>query len=217
MKKFPHDFEKLPTKLPLLAVQGAVLLPLLQLPIPIHELSHLEMIFEMLRTHQIIGMVQPVSTDRLIDVASPIFKTGCAGKIVDLHEVEENQYLLTLKGICRFKIIKESNHECGYRQALVSYNDYPMDYVEDSDFAFDRVRFLKVLEQYFKVVDISPNWEEIDKTSNQKLISALTIVCPLEAREKQALLEASTPQEQSRVMMTLLELAGREGGSQTCH
>ena len=218
MKKFLHDHQNLPTELPLLAVQGAVLLPRSQLPIPINELIHLEMVFDMLRTHQMIGIVQPVSAHNITDDdASPVFKTGCVGKILDLHEIEDSQFVVTLKGICRFKIIEESTSQDGYRQALVNYDDYPLDCVEDSDFSFDRPRFLKALEQYFRVVDINPNWQEIDKTSIQKLIAALTIVCPLEAREKQALLEASTPKEQSQLMMTLIELAGREGTSATCH
>lgn len=217
MKKFLHDWQNLPLELPLLAVQGAVLLPRSQLPLPLNDLNHLEMIFDMLKAHQMVGIVQPMPTQDTIDEISPIFKTGCVGKIIDLQETENSQFIITLKGIRRFKVIEELEYKDGCRHALVNYDDYPLDGVEDSDFSFDRARFLKALEQYFRIVDINPNWHEIDRISNQKLIAALTIVCPLEPREKQALLEAATPKEQSQLMMTLLELAGREGASATCH
>lgn len=212
-----QGFENFPRELPLLAVQGAVLLPRSQLPLPVYDLDHLQMLIESLKTHKMIGVVQPFSNPDKTDEISPIFKTGCLGKVVDLHEVEEQSFIVTLKGVCRFKVIEEIFDHEGYRRANVCYDDYLLDCVEDSDFAFDRSRLLKALEQYFKIVDITPNWQEISKTSNEKLIAALTMVCPLEAREKQALLEAPTPQEQSQLMTAFIELASHETVSTTCH
>jgi Lon protease-like protein len=211
------EYQNLPTKLSLMAVQGAILLPRSQLPIPVNDLDHLVMAIESLRTHQLIGVVQPISVEDITAETSPIFKTGCAGKILDLNEIDEGRFLITLKGICRFKIIEEFKTKEVYREALVSYEDYTLDCVEDNDFSFDRPRLLKALENYFRVVDITPNWQEIAKTSNEKLIAALTMVCPLEAREKQAVLEAPTPKEQSQLITTMIELATQEGISSTCH
>jgi Lon protease-like protein len=137
--------QNLPDHLSLMAVQGAILLPRSQLPIPIHDLDHLMMAIEALRTHQIIGVVQPISVEDITAEISPIFKTGCAGKILDLNEIEEGRFLLTLKGVCRFKIIEEFKTKEAYREALVSYEDYALDCVEDNDFSFDRPRLLKAL------------------------------------------------------------------------
>lgn len=211
------EYKSLPTHLSLIAVQGAILLPRSQLPIPIRDLDHLIISLEALRTHQIIGIVQSITNQEANLEDSPIFKTGCAGKILDLNEVEEGHFLITLKGICRFKIIEELQTKDVHREALVSYEDFALDCVEDNDFSFDRPRLLKALEQYFKVVDITPNWQEISKTSNEKLIAALTMVCPLEAREKQAVLEAPTPKEQSQLITTMIELASQGSISSTCH
>lgn len=216
-KSLTFSCQSLPERLSLMAVQGAILLPRAQLPIPINDLDHLMMAIEALRTHKMIGVVQPISVADITVETYPIFKTGCAGQILDLNEIEEGRFLLTLKGICRFKIIEEFKTKESSREALVNYEDYALDCVEDNDFSFDRPRLLKALEQYFRVVDITPNWQEIAKTSNEKLIAALTMVCPLEAREKQAVLEAPTPKEQSQLMTTLIELAGQDGVSSTCH
>ena len=54
---------------------------------------------------------------------------------------------------------------------------------------------------------------------NEKLITALAMVCPLEAREKQALLETPTLKEQSQMFITLIEMAALEktDHSISCH
>ncbi len=217
MKDLDFDLYDLPSTLPLLAVQGAVLLPRTQLPIPIYDLDHLIMVFDVLKEHQMIGVVQP-----RIDKVSPqdyvaTFKTGCAGKVVDFNEVEEGRFLVTLKGVCRFEITEEITHKSGYRQARVSYSRYNLDCVEDIDFSCDRPRLLKALRDYFKLVNMTPNWQEIDQISNDKLITALAMVCPLEAREKQAFLETPHPKDQSQLITTFFELATLDGVSPTCH
>ncbi len=217
MKNFCQDPQDLPTTLPLLALQGAVLLPRTQLPIPIDDMDHLIMIFDILKSHQMVGVIQPILQKSLLNDDLPIFKTGCAGKIIDINEVEEGRFVVTLKGICRFEIVEELTHQGGYRQAKVNYSRYGIDCVEDSDFSCDRPRLLKALKHYFKLVNMTPNWQEIDQISNERLITALAMVCPLEAREKQALLETPSPKDQSQLITTLFELATLEGTSTTCH
>ena len=57
------------------------------------------------------------------------------------------------------------------------------------------------------MIDLSPNWDEIQRISNEKLITALTMVCPFQPNEKQAILEVPSLQEQSRLVQALLEHA----------
>ena len=68
-------------------------------------------------------------------------------------------------------------------------------------------------------MDITPNWQEIDKTSNEKLITALAMVCPFEASEKQAILESPTLKEQSQIITTMIEMASLENPEKptVCH
>jgi Lon protease-like protein len=209
----------LPISLPLLPLHGAVLLPRSQLPIPIFEIDYLTMVAESLKTHHIIGVVQPIVKDISIEENIPLFRSGCAGKITDINEIEDGRLLVTLAGLCRFDIVQELPTENGQRKATVSYDRYIQDLVEEVDFSFDRPRLLKALETYFRSVDITPNWQEIGQTSNEKLITALAMVCPLEAREKQALLETPTLKEQSQMFITLIEMAALEKADHSiaCH
>jgi len=212
-----EEAEDLPTELPLLAVHGAVLLPMAQLPIPVGDFSNVDTMAEILKNSQFLGVVQTMPGADEDDEHMPVYKTGCVGKINDIQEIDEGQFVVIIKGVGRFKILEESFSPKGYRQIKVSYSEYPMDYIEESDFSFDRKRFIEALEKYFKIFEIKPNWAEINNTSNQRLINALTIACPLEATEKQALLEASSPKEQSEIMLSLIEIASRAGHTSVWH
>jgi Lon protease-like protein len=210
---------KLPTLIPLLPLHGAVLLPRSQLPVPIFEVDYLSMVAESIKSHYMIGVVQPMLKNLNLEENLPLFKSGCLGKIIDINEIEENRLVITLSGISRFDIIEELSSEQGYRRALVSYDRYTQDMVEEVDFSFDRLRLLKALKDYFKVMDITPDWQEIEKTSNEKLITALAMVCPFEAREKQAILESPTLKEQSQLITTMIEIASIENRTKSlsCH
>jgi len=210
---------RLPDHIPLLPLHGAVLLPRTQLPIPVFESDYLSIIAESIQSHHMVGVVQPILKDLNIEENLPLFQSGCVGKIVDINEIEENRLVITLSGVCRFDIVQELSSEEGYRRALVSYDRYNQDLVEEVDFSFDRSRLLKALEGYFKVMDITPNWQEIGRTSNEKLITALAMICPFEAREKQALLETPTLKEQSKMITTMIEIATLENPEKAivCH
>lgn len=211
--------KELPTLIPLLPLHGAVLLPRSQLPIPIFEIDYLSMIAESIKSHHMIGVVQPILKNLNMEENLSLFKSGCLGRIIDINEAEESRLIITLSGISRFDIIEEVASEHGYRRALVSYDRYAQDLVDEVDFSFDRLRLLKALKGYFKIMDITPNWQEIDKTSNEKLITALAMVCPFEASEKQAILESPTLKEQSQIITTMIEMASLENPEKptVCH
>ena len=211
--------KELPTLIPLLPLHGAVLLPRSQLPIPIFEIDYLSMIAESIKSHHMIGVVQPILKNLNMEENLSLFKSGCLGRIIDINEAEESRLIITLSGISRFDIIEEVASEHGYRRALVSYDRYAQDLVDEVDFSFDRFRLLKALKGYFKIMDITPNWQEIDKTSNEKLITALAMVCPFEASEKQAILESPTLKEQSQIITTMIEMASLENPEKptVCH
>ncbi len=211
--------KELPTLIPLLPLHGAVLLPRSQLPIPIFEIDYLSMIAESIKSHHMIGVVQPILKNLNMEEDLSLFKSGCLGRIIDINEAEESRLIITLSGISRFDIIEEVASEHGYRRALVSYDRYAQDLVDEVDFSFDRLRLLKALKGYFKIMDITPNWQEIDKTSNERLITALAMVCPFEASEKQAILESPTLKEQSQIITTMIEMASLENPEKptVCH
>jgi Lon protease-like protein len=79
----------------------------------------------------------------------------------------------------------------------------------------DRQRLLKALHAYFAHQKISIDPAAVVEIPDDKLVTSLAMVCPFEAKEKQALLEAADLAERSRVMTALLELgafAGQDEG-----
>jgi Lon protease-like protein len=155
--------------------------------------------------NNIFGVVQPNLNDT--GETLKLFQAGCAGAIIDIDEIENNQLLVTVSGLCRFDIVEEFQNNKNYREARVSFDRYFLDGVEELDFSFDRSRLINALKPYFKALNVEPNWKEINRTSDEKLIFALTMICPLDALEKQVILETVTPKEQSRLIMTMIEMA----------
>lgn len=184
-----------------------MLLPRAQLPLHVQESKYRKMIDDALNTHCLIGLVQPHDLDDP-ESKEEYFKSGSLGRIISSNDLEEDHRLLVVTGVSRFEIIKEiHDKDTGYTQATVDYSRYGNDLVEEVDLSIDRNSLLSALQTYLKDQDVSPDWDEISKVSNEKLITALTMVCPFDARERQALLESPTLQDQSQVMTTLLEMA----------
>lgn len=210
-----HNFifeipENLPEQVPILLVRGAVLMPRAKLPIPILDAQALNMVTDALHGHRMIGLVQPLTSEfDKEDSKIELFNSGSLGYIIDISELEDsNRLFITLSGVSRFDIIEEVvNEEKKYRQALVSYDKYKGDLVEQADFNFDRPRLIKALKGYFGSLDVQPNWEEIEQTSNEKLITILAMACPFEVNERQALLESPTLKHQSELITFLIEMA----------
>ncbi len=73
--------------------------------------------------------------------------------------------------------------------------------------AFDRDRLMAVLRPYFKAQDIAADWNAVQNTGDEALISSLAMICPLEPSEKQALLEARSLRARAKLLIALLEMA----------
>jgi len=190
------------------------------LPLPIFDATQAAMIAACVRADKRrIGLVQPISTLFDGQALAPLFLTGCLGEIVEFGKTEDNIFVVMLKGMCRFDIVEELPPENGYRQARVSYSAYLGDLVEKSDFSIDRERLLRSLKPYLANNDLDADWETLEQASNDQLLNVLSVICPFAVREKQALLESRNPQERSRVMTALMEMAVLDSQfpSETCH
>ena len=126
---------------------------------------------------------------------------------------EEQRVVVNIMGVCRFDIAEVTETSAGCRNAQVVYERYLQDLQELKEIQIDRERLLQALDGYFRQYDVAPNWKEIDQTTDAKLIAALTMVCPFDAREKQALLEAPSLELQSEMITQLIEFANFEGAS----
>jgi uncharacterized protein len=188
----------LPDILPLFPLSGVLLLPHGQLPLNIFEPRYLAMVDDALKTDlRMIGMIQP---DFLI---------GCAGRISAFQETDDGRYLITLNGIARFRIKNELPQISGYRRVQPNWQGFEDDINRRDPLDVDRAALTKVLKVYFSQHGLSMDWDIIDVVADERLMVSLAMICPLEAAEKQALLEAPCCKSRADLLFKLLTMAVR--------
>jgi Lon protease-like protein len=207
-----NDIAQLPEDLPIFPLPGVLLLPNGNLPLNIFEPRYVAMIDEAIKTHRMIGMIQPQES------GGDLYKTGCAGRITSLTEADDGRYLITLGGLCRFTVAEELPlSEGGYRHIRPDWGNYSDDLKAGGRcLDLDRTKLRELLSHYFDMHDMSCDWDIIDEAQDNYLMTCLSMACPFNPQEKQALLEADNCAERAGMFMTMLEMAIRENRSTDC-
>lgn len=204
---FDPGFVSLPEIVPIFPLTGVLLLPRGKLPLNIFEPRYLAMTRDALAApDRLIGMIQPTEPEPT-DNAPPVYPIGCVGRIVEFQETDDGRYLITLRGLCRFRIASEVDGRAGYRRVAADYKPYTGDMAEPTEPLPDRGRLLAMLRAYFTLHKIKGDWESITQTDDDRLVTLLAMLCPFAPQEKQALLEAPDLAARSRLMTALFELA----------
>lgn len=199
--------EKMPEILPVFPLQGIILLPRAEFHLNVFEPRYLAMVDDVLGGNRLIGLVQPKESEEGQE-NPPLYKVGCAGRIISFAETQDDRYLLTLRGLCRFETEQEIDGKKGFRRIKPDWRPYRADMeppLEEID--FDLTRLVQTLRQYFKIHNITADPDVIFGAQGEDLVSSLSMLCPLPANEKQALLEAPTPTERAKLLTSLLEMA----------
>ena len=196
----------LPTILPIFPLTGVLLLPRGRLPLNIFEPRYLAMTRDALAGDRLIGMVQPSNPGASGD-NPPVYPMGCAGRITSFAETEDERFLITLTGTCRFRIRDELPLLEGYRRVVPEWSEFARDLGSEDEPAFDRERLMRGLKGYFQQHQISADWGAINSVPGERLVTSVAMVCPFEPSEKQALLEASDLNERARLLTAMVEMA----------
>ena len=196
-------------EIPIFPLNGVIILPGSLLPLNIFEKRYLNMVEDSLKTNsRLIGVVQPIMKKQNKD---PSFKNiiGCFGKIVKFEETEQNTYLISLKGLSRFKILDSNLIKRGYIKSIISTSNFQNDLNQisnDKSFKFaDDKRLKMTLKSYFKSKKIDSNWSYINSCSNFNLINQLSMICPFSPHEKQMLLESISIDERYILLVSILQ------------
>ncbi len=206
---FDPRFECLPESLPIFPLPACLLLPGGRLPLNIFEPRYLAMVNAALKGDRLIGMVQP--RDGVTALGQPeVYQLGCAGRITTFSETEDGRYLITLDGLARFRISEELElADGGYRQVKADFSAYRAD-LDEEEAEIDRDALVATLRIFFDRQGINGDWDAIEQTGNERLVTSLAMLCPFSAGEKQALLEAADLSERAASMITMLQLATYE-------
>jgi len=198
--------DDLPATFPVFPLSGVLLLPRGRLPLNVFEPRYLAMTEDALGAGRIIGMVQPDPL-RAAPVAGPgLYRVGCLGRICSFSVTEDNRYLVTLTGLCRFAIAEELAAERGYRRVRGEFVPFLGDLQPPTVAGFDREELLAALRGYFAHRGFDANWEAIGQLNDEMLITTLAMACPFEPAEKQALLEAPDQSERAATLLALLRI-----------
>jgi Lon protease-like protein len=203
---FDPTFDQLPEILPIFPLTGVLLLPRGKLPLNVFEPRYLAMTEDALAGNRMIGIIQPSDPLSRASVP-PVYPIGCAGRITSFSETDDGRYLITLTGVCRFETVRELPIVRGYRRVDVSWERFAADLEESGPALFDRARLVEGLKTYFKIQGISANWDAIDSTPDERLVTSLAMICPFEPSEKQALLECGSLSERANMMVAIIEMS----------
>jgi Lon protease-like protein len=172
------------------------------------------MVDDALRGDRMIGMIQPRnwSGGEAADDTAPLFETGCAGKITSFNETGDRRYFVTLTGVSRFMLAGELPLQNGYRRGRPDWSGFGKDLEPAGCLDLDRERLKTLLAAYFDQHNIACEWNHIDGAPDEKLVTCLSMICPFDPGEKQALLEAGCCGQRAQMFMTMLEMAVKAGG-----
>ncbi len=203
--------EELATIVPVFPLPGAVVLPRGQLPLNIFEPRYVAMFDDALKSHRLIGMIQPAEnskTPELKSGSSPELRhVGCVARITQFAETGDGRYLATLTGVMRFRVVEELPVVTPYRQCRVAYDEFAMDLQPRAEEELvDRKAVIEALRRFAEARKLNISWNEIDRAHNEMLVNALSMISPFGPNDKQALLEAQDLRQRAEVLIAITEI-----------
>ena len=101
------------------------------MPLNIFEPRYIQMIDDSMKSHRMIGMIQPRKSGELRK--PDLYEVGCIGKITSFNETDDGRYIVILNGLIRFKIINEIESDKSYRMCEVDHKDFEQDLDEKKE------------------------------------------------------------------------------------
>ena len=201
----PKSVGDLPEQLPIFPLPGATLLPGTQLPLNIFEPRYLNMVLDSLSGARMIGMVQPQLPESEQHM-SAFYGIGCAGRIVSFAETGDGRLLITLRGICRFRLGEDLLLERGYRRVLPDWADFATDLQPDLALDVTIADLRSALQDFLGDTDVRVDWDGLKQLPAARAIDFLAMNLPFAPHEKQALLEADNADARSQVLRPIAQM-----------
>jgi Lon protease-like protein len=203
--------EALPDEIAVFPLPGALLLPRGQMPLNIFEPRYLAMIEDALGAGRMLGMIQPDPQRAGSESEPGLYRVGCLGRLSSFSETDDGRYLITLTGLSRFTVAAEQAMRRGYRRVRGDVSAYLAD-LEDipGPIGVERDALLEALRGYFARRKFEANWDAVRRMPDDALVTTLSMICPFEPAEKQALLEAATDADRAATLLALLQMGAAE-------
>jgi len=207
MAAFHPTRDNLPAEIGIFPLAGVLLLPRGKLPLNVFERRYLALTEDSLATGRMFAMIQPDPHAPASEHGPGLYQTGCLGRLSSFSETDDGRFLITLTGLARFLIAEELPNRHGYRRVRADYSAYPADLdLTPEPTGVEREALLTALRAYFTGQKFDANWDAIHRMPDDILVTTLAMVCPFEAAEKQALLEAPTEADRAATLLALLQM-----------
>lgn len=199
----------IPEQVPVFPLSGALLLPGAQLPLNIFEPRYLSMLDDAMSSDRLIGVIQPALVDTKTGKGpvEDLCRVGCLGRITSFAETGDGRYVITLGGVCRFRIGEELAQE---RKPYRIYRISPfLGDLEAGDEGkeVDRKALLESFRAYLEANDLEADWSSVERASTESLVNSLSMMSPYGPAEKQALLEADNLKIRAETLIAITEIA----------
>ena len=198
-KLFEVSPEILPSSVPIFPLDNVLLLPFGKLPLNIFEERYIKMTLDSLKTHRMIGIIQPKNNN------NELFQMGCIGKITSYIETPDYRLVLNLEGVCRFVLHERDLNARGYYQAKIDCSNY-LDDLNDMEPNVDRTSLIQKYTNFFKMKKLDIDKDVLSETSNLQLLSTLAMLAPFNKIDKQAILESPNISSRINTINSILDL-----------
>ena len=198
-KLFEVSPEILPSSVPIFPLDNVLLLPFGKLPLNIFEERYIKMTLDCLKTHRMIGIIQPKNNN------NELFQMGCIGKITSYIETPDYRLVLNLEGVCRFVLHERDLNTRGYYQAKIDCTDY-LDDLNNMEPNVDRKSLIQKYTNFFKIKKLDIDKDVLSETSNLQLLSTLAMLAPFNKIDKQAILESPNISSRINTINSILDL-----------
>lgn len=208
--------------LPLFPLPNVVLFPNVFLPLHIFEPRYRDMVSDALAGDRMIGMTL-LKPGRTLDPAEPppIYPIGSSGLIAHVEELSDGRYNIVLRGVERFRILREDS-SLAYRRAVVeSLPEKRLEVDDRSVLRQCRARLESLVAPALRASMLSEEPGEESRgdptigieadlraaaMGDEDLINALAQYLDLEPLEKQALLQRNCLRSRAESLVELLEM-----------
>jgi Lon protease-like protein len=142
-----------------------------------------------------------------------VHRIGCAGRITSYSETNDGRIVLVLTGLCRFEIAEELPENATATAACARTGAAsPATTTEDAAIG-DRERFMGSLRAFCDQRSVEVPWDDIGKMADLDLVNLLCAHLPLDADDKQALLETDGIDARADLMRGLMDMSAFSAGS----
>jgi len=196
---FKVSSKNIPDNIPLFPLDNVLLLPFGKLPLNIFEERYINMVLDSLRSHRMIGIIQPKNNN------NELFIMGCIGKITSYIETPDFRLVLNLEGVCRFVLNERNLTSKGYYQGNIKTDNF-LDDLNEIEPMLDRNNLIQKYTKFFKMKKLAIDQEVLGETSNLQLLSTLAMLAPFNKIDKQAILESPNVKDRINTINSILDL-----------